>query len=200
MKPRIIERLDGHEDSLEATVKRIIQENWGLAGKQENSLLIGTIIPFSGDMEGAHPINPLTRTVDRGYALCDGTSCFSEALGGMVETPDLRDRFIMGGGGQFLAGQRGGDFESAHTVDISPTTLTVNQIPSHQHMIGHSSILSGTNARVVSLGDTTIRLDTRYSQTLYTGGGQPHTHSGRFTLSGDDKIPPYHALCYLMKI
>ena len=199
MKPGIIKRFDMYESTLEATVKRLIQEFGGGAGQKGSSLLVGTIIAFSGDMEGPHPIDPVTRQVDTGYALCDGKAYFSSSLGGMIETPDLRDRFIMGSGGQFLPGQTGGDEASEHELAISPTTLSIEQIPSHAHSVGHT-LYGNSPSRHVCLGEISSKSFAYFSSTLQTGGGQSHTHSGSFTLAPDDKLTPYLALCYLVKI
>ena len=199
MKPRIIERLDAYEASLEATVKRLIQELGGGAGHKATNLLVGTIVPFSGDMEGPHPIDPVTRQVDTGYALCDGKTYFSASLGGMIETPDLRDRFIMGSGGQFLPGQTGGEEASEHEVEISPTTLTIGQIPSHTHTIGHTG-LGRSVERFTCVGESSNRSYGHFTTSLATGGGESHSHSGSFTLTKKDKLTPYLALCYLVKI
>lgn len=199
MKPGIIKRFEAYKATLEATVKRLIQKFCGGVGQKGSSLLVGTIIAFSGDMEGPHPIDPVTRQVDTGYALCDGKTYFSSSLGGMIETPDLRDRFIMGSGAKFLPGQTGGEEASEHEVEISPTTLTIEQIPSHTHSMGHT--LYGTSpSRYVCLREPSSKSFANFSWTSYTGGGQSHTHSGSFTVAPEDKLTPYLALCYLVKI
>ena len=199
MKPGIIKRFDMYESTLEATVKRLIQEFGGGAGQKGNSPLVGTIIAFSGDMEGSHPIDPVSRQVDTGYAMCDGKAYFSSSLGGMIETPDLRDRFIMGSGGDYLPGQMGGSGASEHEVPISPTTLTIEQMPSHTHNIGHTTA-GRTVERYTCIGELTNRSYTNFTTSLATGGGESHSHRGSFTLTMDDKLTPYLALCYLMKI
>lgn len=202
MKPGIIERLDALDASLEAKIKRIIQESTaeGTGGDTSgSSLLVGTIIPFSGDMEGGHPINPLTRKLDKAYGLCDGTSYFSPTLGVMLETPDLRDRFVLGSGGRFLAGESGGSLESKHTVQVLPTTLTAAQIPPHTHHIGlrQPASMGGAYHIARTLCTDYVGLST---PTNAAGGGQAHTHGGTVTFTGMDKYTPFLALCYLMKI
>lgn len=84
--------------------------------------------------------------------------------------PDLRDRFIVGAGSTYAEGAVGG--EATHV-------LTTAEMPSHNHSgyaIGGSGggrINSGT-FNMVSIG--------------YTGGDQPHNN-----------LPPYYALCFIMK-
>jgi hypothetical protein len=53
-------------------------------------------------------------TIPPGWQLCDGTN----------DTPDLRDKFIVGGGGGYAPGSKGGSIHS---------TLTLQNIPSHTH-------------------------------------------------------------------
>lgn len=200
MKPRIIERFEKYEDTLEDTVKRLIQEVVGTTVKGGAELLVGTIIPFAGDMEGPHPIDATTRKPDKGYALCNGATYFSSSLGGMIETPDLRDCFILGCGERFLAGQKGGSYESSLAVTISPTTLTLDQLPPHTHAIPHATIVEFGRSRDVALYKATSDPITRYTYTTSNGNGKPHTHHASLTADKDDNLPPYVALYYLMKI
>lgn len=58
-----------------------------------------------------------------GWALCDGQN----------GTPDLRDRFIVGAGGDYSVGDTGGEAE---------VTLTTAQLPSHSH--GSGSLSTGS--------------------------------------------------------
>lgn len=86
-----------------------------------------------------------TGTIPTGWQLCDGTN----------STPDLRDRFIVGSGSTYSAGDTGG----ANTV-----TLTTADIPAHLHSL---SIVSGTENQ-----------DHSHAVNLNTGGqSQSHTHN-----------------------
>jgi hypothetical protein len=53
-------------------------------------------------------------TIPSGWQLCDGTN----------DTPDLRDKFIVGAGGGYTTGSKGGSIHSK---------LTMQNIPSHTH-------------------------------------------------------------------
>lgn len=108
-----------------------------------------------------------------GWYLCDGSN----------DTPDLRDRFIVGSGGEYDVGNTGG---------TNAVTLTVNQIPSHRHDI-YTTCPGGSNVEkdVIEAwesteNDSTILKSSWRSDS--TGGGQPH-----------ENRPPYYALAFIMK-
>jgi len=75
----------------------------------------GVIVMWSGSITSIPP----------GWALCDGET-HTAPDGTQVTTPDLKDRFIVGAGGEYSVGATGG--EKYHT-------LTVAEIPSHYHIV-----------------------------------------------------------------
>ena len=134
----------------------------------------GMIILWYGD----------TSTIPNGFVLCDGTN----------DTPDLRDKFVIGAGNNYNVDDTGGS--TTETVNISGSD-TVN-------ISGSDTVsISGTTGAPVSsnlygLGDV--------------GGSNKHVHSfsGSATvnitasdtvnISGSDTVntlPPYYALCYI---
>lgn len=120
---------------------------------------IGGIIIWSGSQSDI-PTN---------WQLCDGTN----------GTPDLRGQFVIGAGGNYNVGNSGG--ESEHT-------LTVNEMPSHNHTLLKIGSGTGTSAEKVLTG--TGNAPSTSSSLIYdTGSSQPHNN-----------MPPYYALCYIMKI
>lgn len=107
-----------------------------------------------------------------GWHLCDGED----------GTPDLRDKFVLGAGINHKAKTRGG----AETV-----TLTTSEIPYHTHTYSESNgagyaqgvDINASGARLFSLGS---------AKTGYTSGvGSGKAH---------ENMPPYYALCYIMKM
>ena len=108
-----------------------------------------------------------------GWALCDGTN----------GTPDLRNRFIIGAGDTYTSGDTGG--ESVHI-------LTIDEMPKHSHKMKYDS--TGWTAIRQSHGtdgiveNTTSSYDGQYS-TEEVGNGNAHNN-----------MPPYYALCYIMKL
>ena len=128
-----------------------------------------------------------------GWALCDGTN----------GAPDLRDRFIVGAGNTYTPGNTGGSTsKTAEVTGLSVTnsavTLSIAQIPSHNHSIAINSATGGIG--LVAGGSTTGT-----SKTLYTGnqgGGESHNHTA--TVSGGsvsiDVRPLYFALAFIIKL
>ena len=89
---------------------------------------------------------------------------------------------------------------SWHNVHLSGTvgesTLTVEQIPSHEHDIKYRQYVGdGTSKHAArSDGSPTSGL------CLATGGSQSHTHNYTDTTSSSTNLPPYYALYYIMRI
>lgn len=81
----------------------------------------GIIVMWSG----------LLSQIPEGWVLCDGTN----------GTPDLRDKFIVGAGREYTIGDTGGEKE---------VTLTVSQLPSHNHTMSNAGSHSHTGSTNVS--------------------------------------------------
>ena len=117
------------------------------------SFVTGMIIAWYGN----------TGNIPSGFVLCDGNN----------NTPDLRDRFIVGAGSAYSPGATGGS-KDAVLVEHFHTTL---------NFVGRSNYAEprnfgvGTDGNLNSTGNT----DTK---------GEDGTNKN---------LPPYHALCYIMK-
>ena len=81
----------------------------------------GAIVMWSG----------LLSQIPEGWVLCDGRN----------GTPDLRDKFIVGAGREYTIGDTGG---------AKAVTLTVSQLPSHNHTAGYAGAHSHTGSTNVS--------------------------------------------------
>lgn len=90
-------------------------------------------------------------------------------------TPDLRDKFVLGAGEKFTVGATGGEEEH---------TLTVDEMPEHRHSV---VLASSSNGATVAPGGSSTTGNS--ANTRYSGSSQPHNN-----------MPPYYALCYVMKI
>lgn len=114
--------------------------------------------------------------VPSGWALCNGEN----------GTPDLRDKFVVGAGLTYQVGSEGG--EARHV-------LTKDEMPSHSHAIKSDINNSAYN-------------QTWPAWTEYTTGWTQQANSTETaptytqTAGGDtahNNLPPYYALCYIMK-
>lgn len=113
--------------------------------------------------------------IPTGWKLCDGQN----------GTPNLTNRFVVGAGNSYAVAATGG---------ASTVTLTTEQIPSHNHT------LTGVNGSLSDNGNvgSSFVMDNNegvygwqsgpYAAISSVGGGQSH-----------DNIPPYYALCYIMR-
>jgi len=126
-------------------------ENWEPVGA---GIPIGMVSMWSGSIG----------SIPDGWALCDGTN----------DTPDLTDKFIVGAGQEYAAGETGGAKE---------VQLTEAEMPSHTHPMDQGD---RSDARQDIYRTTN---DQRSSGTTGSrGGDQPH-----------ENRPPYYALAYIMK-
>lgn len=149
----------------------------------------GTIIMWYGDISSP----------PEGWVPCDGRTINWNDVPFTV--PDLRDRFIVGAGSSYGRGYTGG--EATHT-------LTVEEMPSHNHGVydpGHNHnngqynvLLKATNEYTVPYinhGDnepdcvnySTIQPATTGISIQSAGGNNAH-----------ENRPPYYALYFLMKL
>lgn len=135
-------------------------------------------------------------TIPDGYVLCNGLNA----------TPDLRDRFLVGAGGNYDPGDVGGANTvtvSAASVTIGGHALTASEIAKHDHgtipdWYSFGGSMSYNTGGTVKPSRGAVQTDN--STTDNAGSGDSHTHSGSFAgTANQDKRPPFHALCFVMK-
>lgn len=136
----------------------------------------GGIIIWSGSA-GAIP---------SGWYLCDGTN----------STPDLRGRFIVGAAGSYAVGATGG---SADAIVVSHTHTATSSVtdPGHYHdayagngTLDVGSYIAGGLARTQSPNQTYTATTGITVATTVASSGSSGTNAN---------LPPYYALCYIMK-
>jgi len=126
---------------------------------QQSIFIPGMIMEWSG----------LIENIPSGWVLCDGNN----------GTPDLRGRFILGYNPnmeKYTIGKYGG---------TEKHTLTVQEIPSHNH---GAPTIAGDNNTCVCKGGSGV-CASKWDFTDGIGGSQPHNN-----------MPPYYVLSYIMKI
>jgi hypothetical protein len=119
-------------------------------------------------------------SIPAGFVLCNGSN----------STPDLRDRFVVGAGSSYAVDGTGG---SANAIVVSHTHTATVTDPGHNHSvqtIALQSSAAGANAT------------TQFSGTNLTGSnttGITVTNATAGTSGTNANLPPYYALCYIMK-
>ena len=146
----------------------------------QNAILSGMIIMWSGAVA----------TIPTGYVICDGTN----------STPDLRNRFVVGAGSTYTPGNIGG---SADAINVSHThTGTTASDGAHTHT---GATPSGTNWFYVHNGSDGNWADERYGNdnSANTSSAGLHSHTVAIASAGSSgtnaNLPPYWALCFIMK-
>lgn len=161
---------------------------------------VGTIVMYSGTTMPAH------------WLLCDGEN----------NTPDLRDRFILGGelndiGGKSTEKTTGdkdkknfalntNESSSTITVQVKEHSLTVDELPKHKHDF---KVPSGRNigmGRECDSGEYAVPLGYDYSTDApfitETGKDKGHMHDADVKVTGHrhsaDVTAPYYILAFIM--
>jgi hypothetical protein len=143
----------------------------------------GGFIPTGGIIIWSGAAN----AIPTGWVLCNGSN----------STPDLRNRFVVGAGSTYAVAATGGSADAitvSHTHTFSGTTSGVGN---HQHQGGPGGAASGNFGGFYSNADFTI------DRVTSAAGAHDHTYSGTTASTGDSgtnaNLPPYYALCYIMK-
>ena len=161
------------------------------------AFVTGMIILWSG----------AANAIPSGFVLCNGQN----------NTPDLRGRFVVG------YSNTDGDYDVNDTGGSKDNTLSVSQLPSHDHSFttgNPNTTLTGTVQKIAEtyagagtasgiftkLGSQNAPLTPSGVDSSPTGGfsiDATHTHSGTTGGTGSgsaiENRPPYYALCYIMK-
>lgn len=154
---------------------------------------IGAVIMFGGTVAPS------------GWHLCDGSAHGSSALQaviGSANTPDLRDRFVVGAGSSYAVGNTGG---------AASVTLTAAQsgLPLHSHNVNdpghiHSQKVANTGAGSATRND----YDSEGPGIPYPQGVVTDASTTGITLGNagpsdastpHENRPPYYALTYIIK-
>jgi hypothetical protein len=137
-----------------------------------NAFVAGMIMLWSGS----------SATIPTGWLLCDGTN----------STPDLRNRFVVGATSTYAVGATGG---SADAIVVSHTHTATVTDPGHTHNYGQSERTQvGNDNGVAYDSEPSSAFSTSSSTTGITVSNSTTGSSGT-----NANLPPYYALCYIMK-
>jgi hypothetical protein len=143
------------------------------------------VFPTGGIVMWSGAIN----TIPSGWALCDGTN----------NTPDLRNRFVIGAGSVYPVATQGGSADSivvGHTHTASSTSTVTD--PSHTH----NAIAGFFGGSGTHFGGGFANNYTETTESATTGISVATTTTVSNTgVSGTNaNLPPYYALAYIMKL
>jgi hypothetical protein len=165
------------QDSVGATIATY-DDIYGILGTipaVSSTLPTGMILLWSGSIG----------SIPAGYLLCDGTN----------STPDLRNRFIIGAGSTYSVNETGGSAD-AIVVSHTHTATSVVTDPGHFHNYLKYGVFSSTSGPDAMGTPANISTATT---TATTGVTVATTNATSGTSGTGQNIPPYFALCYIMK-
>lgn len=129
-------------------------------------------------------------SIPSGWVLCNGSN----------STPDLRDKFVVGAGSTYAVGATGG---SANAIVVSHTHTATSTVtdPGHTHSTNFQNtnapsngdnFLCGTNGPANGISSNATLSNT-------TGITVGTTVASAGSSGTNANLPPYYALCYIMK-
>jgi microcystin-dependent protein len=180
---------DGTDVSRERGI--YIYDGGWVSGASRFGVPSGTIVMWSGSIAD----------IPTGWVLCNGGN----------GTPDLRERFVVGAGGDNTdSSVTGGPYNPGDAGSNNhEVTLTIAQMPSHKHTGSTNSAGSHSHRYRTQYGSTTASGSNNQAATpLYhdstTGSSGSHSHTMNLNNTGGNQAhenrPPYYALCFIMKL
>ena len=154
----------------------------------DSAVMVGMIVMWSGAVAD----------IPSGWALCNGQN----------GTPDLRDRFIVAGGGSYNPGDSGNPDAHSHTVKPPPTEikLTIKKDGKHTHKFPDAwydrSFREGNRTGIDICGHN-IDAETTQSQDSHDHKGSTSTVKiAQFDSGSSSGLnrPKWYALCFIMKL
>jgi hypothetical protein len=147
-----------------------------------NAFVAGMIMLWSGS----------SATIPSGWLLCDGSN----------STPDLRNRFVVGATSTYAVGATGGTADAIVVSHTHTATSTVTD-SGHQHTLTNfGSAQAGSDNGgapvMASTGYGTGR-DPNPTNSATTGITVATSISTTGSSGTNANLPPYYALCYIMK-
>jgi hypothetical protein len=125
-------------------------------------------------------------SIPAGYVLCNGSN----------GTPDLRDRFVVGAGSTYAVDGTGG---SANAIVVSHTHTATSTVTDPGHLHTQTGSTLGPAAGSFAYGGGSGNSATQNTQTNTTGITVATTVATAGNSGTNANLPPYYALCYIMK-
>jgi hypothetical protein len=141
-----------------------------------NAFVAGMIMLWSGS----------SASIPSGWLLCDGSS----------STPDLRNRFVVGATSTYAVGATGG---SADAIVVSHTHTATVTDAGHTHATGSTGTSGAYIGDGGAGGNRTYPTGNGGSTTGTATTGITVANSTTGSSGTNANLPPYYALCYIMK-
>ena len=149
--------------------------------------LLNDLSPFLVPSGGIIIWSGSSASIPSGWALCNGTN----------GTPDLRDRFVVGAGSSYSVGATGGSKDATLVSHSHSATSTVND-PGHSHAFVARQL--NPNTTYVTVGAGNAGRETNQTSSAVTGITVTTSISSAGGSGTNANLPPYYALCYIMKL
>ena len=140
----------------------------------------GGFIPTGGIIIWSGAAN----AIPTGWLLCNGSN----------GTPDLRNRFVVGAGSTYSVGGTGG---SADAIVVSHTHTASVSDPGHIHQASNFGIAVTAGGAFTALGVNGSPGFGANTSSASTGISVSNSTTGSSGTNAN--LPPYYALCYIMK-
>jgi hypothetical protein len=173
----------------------VIQTYDNLYGIVDAQSPAATPIPTGGILLWSGSIG----SIPAGYVLCNGNN----------GTPDLRDRFIVGAGSTYAVNATGGSADSilpthTHAATSVSTSSTVLTDPGHTHVFPAGIQANGVTPNGLGVANDGSNVTptigsaiTNITAATTTTTTTTNANAGVSATNGN--LPPYYALCYIMK-
>ena len=126
-------------------------------------------------------------TAPTGWAICDGNN----------GTPNLVDKFIIGG---HTYNSTTNKWETNVTGSLTQTGGSANAVlPAHDHNINHAMTGSSGNNVIARTMNNNVSYDQLTDKTAIDANGTETTGASATLTGTNANLPPYYALCYIMK-
>jgi len=152
----------------------------------------GALVPVGAILMWSGPADK----IPEGWVLCDGQN----------GTPNLVDRFIRGAaaaGGEPQVGTSDGDPKHSHTVfpsiEVLPGGAHSHEVPNAWQKYRFQGQLAYSGSKGWNVYSWTEGY--KESWISSTKDAEPHSHSvtAKVTMSQEANLPPWYALCFIMK-
>lgn len=149
----------------------------GVAPSPPTPTPAGVIVLWSGSIG----------SIPSGWVLCNGSN----------GTPDLRDRFIVGAGSTYAVDATGG---SADAIVVSHTHTATSTVSNTSHTHGITTLEDGSGGSYgivrTAFGGSAETIPSQSNAPAITAST---TVASAGTSGTNANLPPYYALCYIMK-